>query len=201
MVGALKFLVVNPSGFGSSFDLPENCRCLHQESIVTFDYLYGPPNWSVCVGIELDGVPVGGVVHAPALGETYFGQPGLGARCRTEAGERCVAVNPQDDLTMALVATGFGYAAPQLTSVGRLRAASMPIMSAGCSPRTYVRPGSIACEAGSLSAAKSPKSAPTPTALPTPKASSRELSLAISVRYRWQCVSPLRRAAPGQPRV
>lgn len=86
----------------------------------TVNYLYGLPNWSVCVGIELDGVPVGGVVHAPALGETYFGQLGLGARCRTGAGERSLAVNPQDDLTMALVATGFGYAIPRRSAQARI---------------------------------------------------------------------------------
>ncbi|MEI6622662.1 MAG: inositol monophosphatase family protein [Actinomycetes bacterium] len=75
----------------------------------TVNYLYGLPYWAVCVGIELDGEPVAGVVHLPEFGETYVAWAGHGAWLRVAGGERQLQVNQVQDMSLALVATGFGY--------------------------------------------------------------------------------------------
>ncbi len=42
-------------------------------------FLAGDPNWTVSIALVLDGRPIAGVVHAPALGETYAAALGCGA--------------------------------------------------------------------------------------------------------------------------
>ena len=71
----------------------------------TTNYLYGLPVWAVSVAGEADGVAVVGVVHAPALGETYTAVRGGGAW----SNGRRLAVNTGVALEQALVGTGFGY--------------------------------------------------------------------------------------------
>ncbi len=73
----------------------------------TTNYLYGHPQWSVSVGIEIDGVGSVGVVDAPMLRETYSAAIGQGAFCN----DAPVRVSACDSLGQALVATGFGYEA------------------------------------------------------------------------------------------
>ena len=43
-------------------------------------FLAGDPRWTVSIALVLDGRPIAGVVHAPALGETYAAALGCGAR-------------------------------------------------------------------------------------------------------------------------
>ncbi len=76
----------------------------------TVNYLYDLPGWAVCIGIELDGESVGGVVRIPTVDETYWAIRGQGAFSRSRAGRRQLHVSGCTDLSMALVATGFGYA-------------------------------------------------------------------------------------------
>jgi myo-inositol-1(or 4)-monophosphatase len=71
----------------------------------TTNYLYGQPQWSVSIGIEIDGIASVGVVDAPMLRETYTATLGGGARCN----ERAIHVSTCDTLASALLATGFGY--------------------------------------------------------------------------------------------
>jgi myo-inositol-1(or 4)-monophosphatase len=73
----------------------------------TTNYLYGNPQWSVSVGVEIDGVPVVGVVEAPTLRETFVATSGRGA---TRNGVS-ISTTSCADPAMALVASGFGYAA------------------------------------------------------------------------------------------
>ncbi len=47
-------------------------------------YAAGRPDFSVNLALVEDGVPIYGVVHAPALGTTYFGRIGKGAFRRAE---------------------------------------------------------------------------------------------------------------------
>lgn len=42
-------------------------------------FLAGDPRWTVSIALVLDGRPIAGVVHAPALGETYAAARGCGA--------------------------------------------------------------------------------------------------------------------------
>lgn len=71
----------------------------------TTNFAHGHFVFSVAIGLADRGVPVAGVVHAPALGLTWRGAVGLGA---TRNGVPC-AVSNTDALADALVATGFPY--------------------------------------------------------------------------------------------
>ncbi len=76
----------------------------------TVNYLYGLPSWAVSVAAEGPaGVEVG-VVMVPVLGQAFAAVRGQGA-VSVSAGRRTrLAVTGPDELSQALVATGFGYA-------------------------------------------------------------------------------------------
>ena len=84
----------------------------------TVNYLYGIPAFAVSVA-AVTGDPtqaggwqaVVGAVLNPVTGELFHAQRGGGARLTTVAGSRALAVNAVADLGLALVGTGFGYAA------------------------------------------------------------------------------------------
>jgi myo-inositol-1(or 4)-monophosphatase len=42
-------------------------------------FVAGDPRWTVCAALVVDGRPIAGVVHAPALDETYLAARGAGA--------------------------------------------------------------------------------------------------------------------------
>lgn len=45
----------------------------------TLAFSRGDARWSVSIALVVGGRPVAGIIHAPALGETYIGALGLGA--------------------------------------------------------------------------------------------------------------------------
>jgi len=53
----------------------------------TKNYLRGVPVWASLIGLSVDGIPVVGVVSAPALGRRWWAALGLGAWSRTLGGE------------------------------------------------------------------------------------------------------------------
>jgi myo-inositol-1(or 4)-monophosphatase len=61
------------------------------------------------VALAHRNVPVVGVVHAPALGETFYGARGLGAWRRDDSGDRPLRVSSTREVADALLATGFSY--------------------------------------------------------------------------------------------
>jgi histidinol-phosphatase len=69
----------------------------------TNNYMAGIPIWATLVALRVDGVSVVGVVHAPALGETYDAAVGSGARMNGEP-IRVADVRELGDAT--LVTTG-----------------------------------------------------------------------------------------------
>ena len=71
----------------------------------TTNYLYRHPQWSVSIGVEINGVGSVGVVHAPTLHETYTAVIGQGAH----RNGRPISVSTCNALGTALLATGFGY--------------------------------------------------------------------------------------------
>ena len=71
----------------------------------TTNYLYGFPAWAVSIAAEVDGETVAGVVHDPSHGETFAAVRGGGATCN---GRRLQVEGP-DELSTALVGTGFSY--------------------------------------------------------------------------------------------
>ena len=71
----------------------------------TTDFVYGHPGFSVSIGVQVDGTPVAGVVVDPLLDDEFCAAIGHGAT----RNDRPVRVNRVDDLSSALIATGFGY--------------------------------------------------------------------------------------------
>lgn len=72
----------------------------------THNYMLGIPIWAVLVALRVDGEGVVGVVHAPALGETYEAARGGGSRMNGEP----IAVAPVERLEDAhLIYSGLGW--------------------------------------------------------------------------------------------
>jgi myo-inositol-1(or 4)-monophosphatase len=71
----------------------------------TVNFVQGIPLFAVSIGYVEDGQPKLGVVHAPALGQTFWGAPGSGCF----EGDRPVYVSVTPDLENAILATGFAY--------------------------------------------------------------------------------------------
>lgn len=73
----------------------------------TTNFLYDLPMWAVSIAAcDADG-PLCGVVHAPALRETFTAQRGGGA----ELNGHPISCGAVTELSQALVATGFNYSA------------------------------------------------------------------------------------------
>jgi myo-inositol-1(or 4)-monophosphatase len=76
----------------------------------TTNYVHGLPHYGVAIALAHHNVPVVGVVHAPALGETFAGARGLGAsRTLADGTVQPLRVSPTAELADALLATGFAY--------------------------------------------------------------------------------------------
>lgn len=75
----------------------------------TTNFVHGLPHFAVAVALAHRNVPVVGVVHAPALGETFYGARGLGAWRRDDSGDRPLRVSSTREVADALLATGFSY--------------------------------------------------------------------------------------------
>ena len=71
----------------------------------TVNYLFGIPVWAVSIAVEKDGLLVAGVVHDPNTHETFSATFKGGARLNG----RPIKVSDREDLTQALVGTGFAY--------------------------------------------------------------------------------------------
>jgi myo-inositol-1(or 4)-monophosphatase len=75
----------------------------------TTNYIYGYPAYAVSIAVEVDGRPQVGVVFDSSAGHLYRAVAGFGATCDDEP----IRTREQPDLSRALVATGFSYAAAQ----------------------------------------------------------------------------------------
>jgi len=71
----------------------------------TTNYAHRVPWYSVSIGLELDDVPLVGVVHAPEMGWDFWAVRGGGAFL----GDQPLRVSETADLDRSLVATGFPY--------------------------------------------------------------------------------------------
>jgi myo-inositol-1(or 4)-monophosphatase len=71
----------------------------------TTNFVHGIPFFAVSLGLMDEGRPALGVIHAPALGITWWGGPGQGAW----EDDRPVSVSATPMLSEALLATGFAY--------------------------------------------------------------------------------------------
>ena len=71
----------------------------------TVNFLYGIPQWCVSIAVRDEVGPLAGVVYDPNLDEVFAAARGHGATL----GQRPLQVSGADDLSGALVATGFAY--------------------------------------------------------------------------------------------
>jgi myo-inositol-1(or 4)-monophosphatase len=76
----------------------------------TTNYAHGHPLYTVSIALCRDGEPLLGVVHAPALGDTWWATRGGGTFRNGEP----VRVSDEDELVRALLATGFSYGREEL---------------------------------------------------------------------------------------
>lgn len=92
----------------------------------TVNFVYGIPAYGVSVAAQVDGVSVAGAVADVVSGEVYSAALGQGAQVEGPAGRRTLRCNPVDDLSMALLGTGFGYDPKRRAAQGVLLSQVMP---------------------------------------------------------------------------
>lgn len=92
----------------------------------TVNFVYGIEAYAVSVGVQIDGVSVAGAVAHVSTGEIYSAAVGHGATV-TGAGVRTeLRCNTIDDLSMALVGTGFSYDSANRARQAEVLAALLP---------------------------------------------------------------------------
>lgn len=92
----------------------------------TVNYLARIPNWAVSIAVEAEGVARCGVVVAPALDEAYLAIRGQGAWTIHDATAVPIRAGGEQDLGLALIATGFSYDAGRRSVQGLQAAALLP---------------------------------------------------------------------------
>ncbi len=117
----------------------------------TVNFVYGLPAYAVSVGVQVDGVSVAGAVAHVAAGVVYSAALGQGAHLRGPGGVQRLQCTRVEDLSMALVGTGFGYAPTLRRQQAAVLAQLLPVV------RDIRRMGSAALDlcmvaAGSLDA-------------------------------------------------
>ena len=93
----------------------------------TVNFLYGQPHWAISIGVlDSDGTAVAGVVHAPALGETYVAARGCGAHLVVEDVWTELTNPPECAFELALLTTGFSYDPARRVDMARALADFLP---------------------------------------------------------------------------
>jgi myo-inositol-1(or 4)-monophosphatase len=92
----------------------------------TVNFVYGIPAYAVSVGAQIDGVSVAGAVADVVAGRVYSAASGLGAHVTDDLGTRPLRCASVDDLSMALLGTGFGYSRRRRASQAELLAHILP---------------------------------------------------------------------------
>jgi myo-inositol-1(or 4)-monophosphatase len=93
----------------------------------TVNFVYGVPAYAVSVGAQVDGASVAGAVADVAGDRLYSAGLGLGAHVVDGDGtRRQLRCNDIEDLSMALVGTGFGYAPQRRHQQAALLAELLP---------------------------------------------------------------------------
>ncbi len=115
----------------------------------TVNYFCGLGHWAISLGVvDASGEPVAGVVHAPALGETYVGAKGSGAHVILGDHWHPLGPPPEVALELALIATGFSYDRERRRSMGAVFADLVPRV------RDFRRMGSAALDICAVAAGR-----------------------------------------------
>jgi myo-inositol-1(or 4)-monophosphatase len=94
----------------------------------TVNFVYGIPAYSVSVAAQVGGVSVAGAVVDVVAGRMYSAASGLGAHVTDEHGTQVLRCADVDELSMALVGTGFGYARRRRATQAALLAQMLPVV-------------------------------------------------------------------------
>jgi myo-inositol-1(or 4)-monophosphatase len=86
----------------------------------TVNFVYGIPVYAVSVAAQINGVSVAGAVADVVAGRVYSAASGLGAQVADEHGTHSLQCTAVDDLSMALVGTGFAYSLRRRTAQAAL---------------------------------------------------------------------------------
>jgi myo-inositol-1(or 4)-monophosphatase len=94
----------------------------------TVNFVYGIPSYAVSVGAQVDGVSVAGAVADVVGGRLYSAGAGLGAHVIDADGTRALRCTAVDDLSMALLGTGFAYSGKRRTVQAALLSKMLPVV-------------------------------------------------------------------------
>ncbi len=94
----------------------------------TVNFVYGLPAYSVSVGAQVDGASVAGAVADVVAGRVYSAAVGCGAHVTDQHGTQRLRCTDVDDLSMALLGTGFGYLPARRRRQAALLARLLPVV-------------------------------------------------------------------------
>lgn len=94
----------------------------------TVNFVYGIPAYAVSVGAQVDGESVAGAVADVVGNRVYSAALGLGAHVTDDEGTRPLQSAAVDDLSMALLGTGFGYSRQRRAAQAALLARMLPVV-------------------------------------------------------------------------
>jgi myo-inositol-1(or 4)-monophosphatase len=94
----------------------------------TVNFVYGIPAYAVSVAAQVDGVSVAGAVADVVADRVYSAGAGLGAHLTDEHGTRPLLCTAVDDLSVALLGTGFGYSRPRRAAQAVLLSRMLPVV-------------------------------------------------------------------------
>jgi myo-inositol-1(or 4)-monophosphatase len=94
----------------------------------TVNYLHKVPHWCVSIGLMEESTSQGlaGVVYVPVLDQVYISSRGLGAWVVERGIPRELKVSGCNELSQALMGTGFGYSSVRRASQARVLQAVLP---------------------------------------------------------------------------
>ncbi|MDC8992507.1 inositol monophosphatase family protein [Mycobacterium marinum] len=94
----------------------------------TVNFVYGIPAYAVSIGAQVGGVSVAGAVADVVGRSVYSAALGQGAHVTDEQGTRELHCTAVEDLSMALLGTGFGYSAGRRATQAALLARMLPMV-------------------------------------------------------------------------
>ncbi len=94
----------------------------------TVNFVYAIPAYAVSVAAQVNGASVAGAVADVVAGRVYSAASGLGAHVTDEQGTHTLRCTAVDDLSMALLGTGFGYSRRRRTTQAALLARMLPVV-------------------------------------------------------------------------
>jgi myo-inositol-1(or 4)-monophosphatase len=94
----------------------------------TVNFVYGIPAYAVSVAVQVNGVSVAGAVADVVAGRVYSAASGRGAHVADKRGTHALRCSTVDDLSMALLGTGFGYSRRRRTIQAALLARMLPVV-------------------------------------------------------------------------